>query len=51
MECDTFGHGIGSILFKEGRPIAFKIFQLKENNLPKPIYEKDILVILHAIKK
>jgi hypothetical protein len=35
---------------QEGRPLAFTNKQLSERNLGKPIYEKEMLVILHAIE-
>jgi len=36
---------------QEGRPIAFESCPIKGKYLHKPIYEKEMLEILHALKK
>ena len=36
---------------QEGRPLAFESLPLEGKDLHKPIYEKEIMVILHALKK
>jgi hypothetical protein len=35
---------------QEGRPLAFTRKQLFERNMGKPIYEKEMLAILHAVE-
>ena len=51
VKCDALGNGIGVILMQEVRLISFESRPIKGKYLHKPIYEKEILEILHALKQ
>jgi hypothetical protein len=50
VECDSSGNEIGVVLMQEGRLLAFESRPLKGNDLHKPIYEKEMMEILHELK-
>ena len=50
VEFHAFGNGIGVVLMQEGRPISFVSCQLEDKNQLRPIYKKEMLEILHAVK-
>ena len=50
VECDALGHVI-VIFLLQGANLSFERHYLKRMNIIKPIYEKEMVSILHAIKK
>ena len=51
LECDALGEGIGAVLMQGGHPIAFERRKLLPHERLYPIYDKEMLAIMHALAK
>jgi hypothetical protein len=51
LECDASREGIGAMLMQNQHPIAFESINLRESERLYPIYDKEMLAIMHALAK
>ena len=51
LECDASGEGIGAVLMQGEHPIAFESRNILPHERLYPIYDKEMLAIMHALTK
>ena len=51
LECDASREGVGVVLMQVFHPIAFKSINLLLHERLYPIYDKEMLAIMHALDK
>jgi hypothetical protein len=51
LECDALGVGIGAVLMQGGYPIVFESRKLDDSEILYSVYDKEMLVIMHALTK
>ena len=51
LECDVSGDGLGVVLVKHNHPTAFESRKFKSREKTKSMFDKIMLVIMHALVK
>lgn len=51
LECDALGEGVGAMLTQGGHPITFESRKLLPHEQLYSVYDKEMLVVMHALAK
>lgn len=51
VDTDASDYAIGAALHQNGRPIVFESKKLSNAEMRYPTYEKELYVVIHALKK
>lgn len=51
IETNACGYGVGAVLLQDNKPVAYFNQVLGQQARTKPIYEKELMAIIFAVKK
>ena len=49
VQCDACGHNIGAVLIQDGHVVAYESHLLLGLEMTLQVYEKELLVVIHAL--
>lgn len=51
VEIDALGHGVGAMLAQQQRPMAYFSHNLSLRDRAKPVYERELMVVVMAMQR